>query len=863
MTNDGPTSRDDQPAWDATPTRPLSDAELATGRATIGRYHIRRVVGRGGMGVVVAAHDPELDRVVAVKILVERAGSTGDLGAALRREAQALAKVTHANVLPVYDAGVDGSPYLVMQLVDGETLGAYLARTRPAPRDVLALFLQAARGLSAIHDAGLIHRDFKPSNALVDKAGIVWVADLGLARLAPDANVMAGTPAYMSPEQWKRTELTPATDQFSFCVALWEAIYGARPFAGETDESLTESVHDGPPRDPPRDALSKRQFQALQRGLAIDPAARFPSMAALAAELATPSRVPWMVGGGAVLAASTTALAIALTRSPTPTSPPPVPSGVLAISDARRLTLTDACDEYASVAPDGTVYFDTVIGPDQHLMALDPVTKQTRELTQTKGWDLGAQISPDGTRIAFVRKTEDMMAAYVADVADLAHAKRIVGGAFRPAWSPDGKHLWAGGRKGITRYDAATLAPGRTVDLPKDAFPMALIELADERLVLLAKTGSATADGVAIYDAGSRTPRWLIPGSDATPMDEVLTLASSGTAVLVAKLTETNNVEIWQVPLDGSRASAVSGAGIPARKKLAIAGNRLVWSDCTEFLNLATLQTTPSGATKFDNLSRNRWVDMMPVAVPGTEDLIFLSYRTTKDEVWRMARSGDHPVVVPFGDLELDRISLSHDGKLLAGTNDDGTFVGPLDGSAKPTKLAGPDGSEHNATFSRDNRHLILELRDGDRERIATIPVGGGERTWLLPAPSLAPAQSPTADLLAYLTEDATAKGPAQRVIMVLDQKTGATRRVSPTLTPYPYRDLRWSPDGLRLLAARRDGQVIELELATSRVLRTFDVGADQLYGLTYSGDDIFVGRSTSAGDLWEADLRGVSASTP
>ena len=862
MNNDGPTSRDGHAPSDALPTRPMSDAELETGRATIGRYQIQRVVGRGGMGVVVAANDPELDRVVAVKILVPRSGSGVDLGAALRREAQALAKVTHANVLPVYDAGVDGSPYLVMRLVDGETLGAHLARTRPAPRDIVALFLQAARGLAAIHAAGLVHRDFKPSNALVDKAGVVWVADLGLAGLEPTTKIIAGTPAYMSPEQWAREELTPASDQFSFCVALWEALYDTRPFTGDSDEALAASVEAGPPRVPPRDGLTKRQLLALQRGLAAEPSARFPSMAALAAELVTPSRTPWLVGGGVVLAAGAAMLGITLSRTPTTTGPPPPPSGALVLSDARRLTLTDACDEYASVAPDGTVYFDTVIGPDQHLMALDPVTHETRELTQTKGWDLGAQVSPDGRRIAFLRKTEDMMAAHVADLGDLEHAKRIVVGAMRPAWSPDGKHLWAGGRKGITRYDAETGAPGRTVDLPKGAFPMALVELPDGRLVLLAKVGTATADGVAIYAAGQRTPRWLIPGTDATPMDEVLTLAPSGDAVLVARLTETNNVEIWQVPLDGSPPSAVSGAGIPARKKLAIAGSRLVWSDCTEYLNIATLQTTASGATKFDNLSRNRWVDMMPVAVPGTDDLIFLTYRTTKDEVWRMSRSGDHPKLIPFGGLELDRISLSHDGKILVGTNDDGTFAGPIDGSAKPTKIAEPDGSEHNATFSRDNTRVILELRDGERERIASVPVGGGERTWLLPAPSLAPAQSPTADVLAYLAEDPTAKGPAQRIVLLFDPKTGASRRVAPALPPYPYRDLRWSPDGARLLAARRDGQVIELEVATGKVLRTFDVGADQLFGLTYAGDDIFVGRSTSAGDIWEADLR-VSASTP
>ncbi len=850
---------------DSTPTRPLTEAESTAGRATIGRYQIQRVLGRGGMGVVVAAHDPELDRTVAVKILVEHGGRADLLGTALRREAQALARVTHPNVLAVYDAGVDGSPYLVMQLVDGETLGAHLERVRPATDAVLGLFLQAARGLSAVHAAGLIHRDVKPSNILVDKRGVVHVADLGLARISelalgsdpkasPSAHTstIAGTPAYMAPEQLAGRELTPACDQFSFCVALWEAWFGQRPATS--------------PAEVRAPGVSREQIQTLRRGLSPDPAARFPSMDALAAALARRSRAPWLIVGGlaatgAVAIAGAFAIAAWAGSSSSSVSsravgaPPAAGTGKPApfeLTDVRRLTLTDACDEYPSVAADGTIYYDAVVGADQHLYAIDPKTRQSRELTQTKGWDLAPQPSPDGKRLVWLRKTADTMAAHVAPIDNLASARQIIPGGFRPTWSPDGRFVWAGGRKGISRYDVETLAVDRSLTLPEGAFPMHAIELADGRVVVLTKTGSATADGLVIYEGTTQAPRVLIPTNDNNPMEEVLSLSPRGEGVLVAKLEVTNNTEIWHIPLDGSPGTAVAGATVQAHKRLNVHGKSLVWSDCTEFLSIAAVTKTATGATKFIDLARNKWVDFSPAAVPGTEDIVFLSYRSTTDEVWRMAKTGENPRVIPFGKQELDRITVSHDGKWLTGSNDNGLFVGPIDGSAEPIKLIDKDEQEQNAVFSRDGMTVFAELRDGKLDRIASFPRTGGKPTWVLPAPSLAPATSPTEDILAYLAE---VPGKAlQRAIMLHDLGTKKTRRLA--VPPYPYRDLRWSPDGKRLLAIRRDGQLSEVEVATSKILRTFDTGADQLYGATYSGDDIFVGHSTSAGDIWSAELR-------
>src|SRR5262249_20432325 len=195
------------PARDATldsrnllPKRPSA---LAVGDK-IGRYTILAVLGRGGMGTVYAAHDPKLDRKIALKLLHDEHVHDGT--ARLVREAQALARLTDPHVVAVYDAGeIDGRVFLAMQLVDGETLGHALERD-PSVQQILGWFVAAGRGLAAAHAVGLVHRDFKPSNVLIDRKGHVAVTDFGLARDVvvaerglTGANTIVGTPAYMSP----------------------------------------------------------------------------------------------------------------------------------------------------------------------------------------------------------------------------------------------------------------------------------------------------------------------------------------------------------------------------------------------------------------------------------------------------------------------------------------------------------------------------------------------------------------------------------------------------------------------------------------------------------------------------------------
>jgi serine/threonine protein kinase/tetratricopeptide (TPR) repeat protein len=351
---------------------------LAPG-AELDRYVIDGVLGAGAMGVVYAARDPQLDRAIAIKVL-----RTGDDDEALRtrlyREAQALARVDHANVVSVFDVGTHaGQVFVAMELVRGETLRAYLTAPR-TEAEILAMLVAAGRGLAAAHAAGLVHRDFKPDNVLVGDDGVARVTDFGLARVSdrPDDDVaggagpesgptgassggsgaavaggpgpesgptghpaggsgaavaapalrtgspldatltatgsLLGTPVYAAPEQLAGDRAGPLADQYSFCVTVYEAFAGVRPFRGATLDELLRAIASGAIAPPVRGRkVPPRILRALLRGLAIDPAARFPSMAALLAALAPPPRRwPWIAAAaGAVAIAAAGAVVVA------------------------------------------------------------------------------------------------------------------------------------------------------------------------------------------------------------------------------------------------------------------------------------------------------------------------------------------------------------------------------------------------------------------------------------------------------------------------------------------------------------------------------------------------------------------------
>jgi eukaryotic-like serine/threonine-protein kinase len=277
-------------------------------QVTLGRYRLLEMVGAGGMGVVWGAWDPKLERRVAIKLVKATMQAARDR---ILLEGQALAKLSHPNVVPVFDVGVyEEQVYLVMEWVRGKNLRAYCKDPRSV-REILRIYREAGEGLLAAHRAGLIHRDFKPDNAILGDDGRVRVLDFGLARESPNAHLEraepsessettrgAGTPRYMPPEQAAGAALTAAVDQYALCVSLREALTGRDPAFKEAE-------------------IPRWIAELLARGTAREPAARFPSMSELLAALDRDPAKLWrrrsLVAGAAAMAVA--AFAVGRTRS--------------------------------------------------------------------------------------------------------------------------------------------------------------------------------------------------------------------------------------------------------------------------------------------------------------------------------------------------------------------------------------------------------------------------------------------------------------------------------------------------------------------------------------------------------------------
>ena len=320
---------------------------------TLGRYLVLEQLGAGAMGVVYAAYDPELDRKIAIKILRPHEGK-GDRTRRqerLVREAKAMAKLSHPNVGAIYDVGVHGDHvFLAMEFLSGGTLRDWVTAAKRPWRDIVKMFIEVGKGLAGAHAEGLIHRDFKPDNVLIDKNGVPKVVDFGLVRLTSAAldrsttgsmdavataedeagslpladtalaaltrtGALAGTPAYMAPEQFLGKAIDARTDQFAFCIALYEALYGERPFAGNTVITVAEAVTAERIRPLPKSSdIPSWVRRCLIRGLRSDPVQRYPSfdelLAALANDPAKRTRTWALVGGTLVTVLSLAGLAV-------------------------------------------------------------------------------------------------------------------------------------------------------------------------------------------------------------------------------------------------------------------------------------------------------------------------------------------------------------------------------------------------------------------------------------------------------------------------------------------------------------------------------------------------------------------------
>lgn len=306
-------------AGDGPRARTVSSDTVPSPGTAIGRYVVLGLVGHGGMGVVLAAYDPQLDRKVALKLV--RPGRAADAGE-IEREARLIARVRHPNLVTVHDVGhAEGGVFLAMEFVEGASLREH-QRARRTWRELVAIYLQAARGLASVHEVGVVHGDFKPDNVRVGTAGgrlEAKLLDFGLAHsvavegIAPRGEPWTppGTVAYMAPERLAGRPASPQTDQFAFCVALFEALAGRRPF----DLEALATAGAAAPTWPRNERVPAWLRRAVDRGLAFAPAERWPSMHALALALERgPGRARRRGFALALTAATGLTIAVAATR---------------------------------------------------------------------------------------------------------------------------------------------------------------------------------------------------------------------------------------------------------------------------------------------------------------------------------------------------------------------------------------------------------------------------------------------------------------------------------------------------------------------------------------------------------------------
>jgi serine/threonine protein kinase len=281
----------------------------------IARFEVRNLVGIGGSAMIYSAWDAQQGRPVAIKLLRDDHSFRPDRQARFLREAKSIARLDHPNVVRIYEVGThEGRVFLALEYVEGRTLREWVDQERPPIKEIVRRYADAGRALEAAHAAGVMHRDFKPDNVLLGDDGRVRVLDFGLARstrgtdnfqtleartpglrdaLAQGPDLVAtigvsGTPAYKSLEQHFGRPTDPRADQFAYCVSLWEAVYGERPYVGRTASEIARAIERGQIKEPRRERAAEvpRQLRkVLERGLAAEREERWPSMTELLAQL--------------------------------------------------------------------------------------------------------------------------------------------------------------------------------------------------------------------------------------------------------------------------------------------------------------------------------------------------------------------------------------------------------------------------------------------------------------------------------------------------------------------------------------------------------------------------------------------------
>jgi serine/threonine protein kinase len=660
----------------------------------VGRYELRKLMGIGGMGMVYAAHDPELDRDVAIKLLrADIDNEASLLRARMLREAQAMARLKHPNVISVYDVGLHGSQvFVAMELIDGQTLREWLDADRRPWREVLRVLREAGQGLAAAHEVGIVHRDFKPDNIMIDRDGSARVLDFGLARSIANAPYTAaesspsalmtsltgsagfvGTPAYMAPEQLACEKTDARTDQFSFCVVLYQSLTGVRPFTGATPQALLTAIREGR-RDTARESQIPSWIRPIIiRGLRANPDERFASMAELLAELE---------------------------RDP------------VARQRRRSLALAALLTTVALSAA-GIVLFRAHVRsawrPELH--GLPAYQENSNDLA----------FSPDGTRIAFDSTRDGSYRVYVAkpDGSDARPVTPQALSAHHPSWSHDGRALlFRSGFGGVWRVD---LGSGTIEKV--DARALRVLECGARSIIRREADGFGSAELVIRDAEGKERP--LLEGLDNAATPHAMTCDRRGERIVY--VSEQGDYRLWQLSLSAHELRLLTPQPFAAKRDPFV---RFSADDSSVLYSRTVDQRTNLWELPLDGGSAMRFTfdegaDVDPAPSPDGRQLIFDIDSYALALFARDIESGQQRRVTMRLDL-INRLAITPDGRTaITSSERDGqsliTAV-PLDGSQSERVL----GAGSQSTLSPDGRIVFYVVQSHGTTQLVATPVSGG-----------------------------------------------------------------------------------------------------------------------------------------
>ncbi len=662
-------------------------------RLKLGRLQLGERIGVGAMGVVYEATDPELGRTVAVKVMRQ-----GLAASHLKEEARALGKLRHPNVVSVHDVGEhEGNLFLVMERIEGCSLREHLATPR-AWREIVGLYLEAARGVAAAHAVGLVHRDLKPDNILVDAGGVVKVVDFGLSIREGAEAAPAGTPAYLSPEVAAGGEATAASDQYGLGAALREAVGDARP-----------------------DWLAR----VVDRMTAAAPADRYPSIddaaAALRAGLDRRGRSVRVAAAVALLAAGAGG-AYAITGGRDEPRPPAVvpdagpPPPRAAVTEQRRLT-DRGCAYSPAYASSNTLVYDLTADERDNLYRIDVDGTGGKQLTSGERWQWRANPGRRDGEVVYIDTdlvTPDRSEIVTVDLDRGVDVERVTAAANSAAWSDGALYYTVGAGARIRRRTAAGDEVYRSLPPELDA-----VRLVGGPGGLLAFVGGRDTAPLraCLFSPEDDTPRCL----DVAPRDARPAFSPAGDALYYVA-----DDGIHRHTIDRGRDELVV-PGVDAAGGIAVApdGSSLAWSSCRPRARLVDASTM---ATIVDEPTVRH-----PSVGPGGR------------RAWIEGASGESRVVIDAGGQRsviaggalghAQAVALDDDGTQLAitvGGDHPGVYLVRAVPGASPNQLT--DGHDERPTWTRDGKIAYQRFDDQDVPHVFVVDPRGG-----------APVQGPAA----------------------------------------------------------------------------------------------------------------------